>query len=369
MCIRGGVRCVYAGMDLEKAPEPARGEGCLVVAIRLPVRIVVLVLVVPVRMVWDALVVAGLFLGDRVFRPVGRAVLWMGRAVFVWPFVGLWRYVLVPFWRYVLVPLGAALRWLGAVLLVVPAVALYRWVLTPLGRAAVWFHARVLTPLGHGLAVCAAAVRDALLWLGRRIVVVPSVWLYRWVLTPVGYALLWCGRGLVSLGALLVTGIGGVLYWTARVLVVLPALAVWRWVLVPLGRVLGVVAREVGAALGHAWRIAGYVSLAVGRALAALFRWAVVEPARWVYRSVLTPVGHVVRDAVLRPVAEAARIMRRVTRQTLRSVGATVRQVRSDVRRALLGDPKAPGVQGVQEVEESAAASDGGDGRFLLTKR
>ncbi|MFJ8905876.1 hypothetical protein ACIRIU_12845 [Streptomyces sp. NPDC102351] len=332
-------------MDLEKAPEPAGGEGCLVVAIRLPVRIVVLVLVVPVRMVWDALVVAARFLGDTVFRPVGRAVLWVGRAVFVWPLVGLWRYVLVP--------LGTALRWLGTVLLVVPAVALYRWVLTPLGHAALWFHARVLTPLGRGLAVCAAAVRDGLLWLGRRLVVVPSVWLYRWVLTPAGHALLWCGKGLVALGALLVTGIGGVLYWTTRVLVVLPALAVWRWVLVPVGRVLGVVAREAGAALGHAWRIAGYVSLAVGRALAALFRWMVVEPARWVYRSVLTPVGHVVRDAVLRPVAEAARSAGRVTRHTLRSVGVTVRQVRSDVRRALLGERRTPGTRGVQDVKKS----------------
>ncbi|MEQ8143868.1 hypothetical protein [Streptomyces sp. OP7] len=348
-------------MDLDKAPEPAGGEGCLVVAIRLPVRIVVLVLVVPVRMVWDALVVVGRFLGDTVFRPVGRAALWVGRAVFVWPFVALWRHVLVP--------LGAALRWLGTVLLVVPAVALYRWVLTPLGHAAMWFHRRVLTPVGHGLAVCAAAVGNALLWLGRGLVVVPSVWLYRWVLTPVGHALMWCGRGLVSLGALLVTGICTALYWTARVLVVLPALAVWRWVLAPVGRVLGVVARELGAAFGYAWRVAGYVSLAVGRALAALFRWTVVEPARWVYRSVLTPVGHVVRAAVLRPVAEAARSVGRVTRRTLRSVGVTARQVRSDVRRALLGDPRRPGAQGVQGVKKPAAASDDRDDRFLLTKR
>ena len=66
------------------------------VAIRIPVRIVVLVLVVPVRMAWDVLVVAGRFLNDTVFRPVGRALLWLGRAVFVWPFVALWRYAVVP---------------------------------------------------------------------------------------------------------------------------------------------------------------------------------------------------------------------------------------------------------------------------------
>src|SRR5262245_61120713 len=106
-------------MDLQKPPAgqpteqaerpPARQspEGCLVVAIRLPVRIVVLVLVVPVRMVWDALVVAGRFLKDTVLRPVGRALLWVARAVFVWPFVALWRYVVVP--------VAGALAWLGKV--------------------------------------------------------------------------------------------------------------------------------------------------------------------------------------------------------------------------------------------------------------
>ncbi|MET7272469.1 hypothetical protein ABZS59_15025, partial [Streptomyces flaveolus] len=114
-------------MDLEKRPpgsdpqEPARrsdAEGCLTVAIRIPVRIVVLVLVVPVRLAWDALVVGGRVLRDTVLRPVGRAL-------FVWPAVGLWRYVLVPMAR--------GIAWLGRYLLVVPAVWLYRWVLTPVG--------------------------------------------------------------------------------------------------------------------------------------------------------------------------------------------------------------------------------------------
>ncbi|HKR50975.1 MAG TPA: hypothetical protein VJT72_15600, partial [Pseudonocardiaceae bacterium] len=75
-------------MDLEKRPADApapqaqvpaqpSGEGCLVVAIRIPVRIVVLVLVVPVRMLWDAFVVGGRFLNDTVLRPVGRGLLWV----------------------------------------------------------------------------------------------------------------------------------------------------------------------------------------------------------------------------------------------------------------------------------------------------
>ncbi|MFF0585580.1 hypothetical protein ACFYWD_06385 [Streptomyces sp. NPDC003781] len=326
-------------VDLEKAPgaqpraaqgEPVRrsdAEGCLAVAIRIPVRIVVLVLVVPVRMVWDALVVAGRFLRDAVLRPVGRALAWLGRAVFVWPLVGLWRYVLVP--------LAKGVGWLGHVLLVVPAVWLYRWVLTPVGHALAWFFTRVaavLAAIGRGLYA-------ALAWLGRYLAVVPAVWLYRWVLTPVGHALAWCGRQVARGVGLVVTGVGFVLYWTVRVLLVLPALAVWRWVLAPVGRVLAVVAREVADALGQAWRIAGHLSRAVGRFLGTVLRWTVAEPARWVYRSVLTPVGHAVRDAVLRPLAEAGRSAGRATRQALASARLSVRQARADVRRMLFGEP------------------------------
>ncbi|MFC8081616.1 hypothetical protein [Streptomyces sp. NPDC057340] len=326
-------------VDLEKAPgvqpragqgEPVRrsdAEGCLAVVIRIPVRIVVLVLVVPVRMVWDVLVVVGRFLRDAVLRPVGRALAWLGRAVFVWPLVALWRYVVVP--------LAKGVGWLGHVLLVVPAVWLYRWVLTPVGHALAWFFARVaavLAAIGRGLYA-------ALAWLGRYLAVVPAVWLYRWVLTPVGHALAWCGRQVARGVGLVVTGVGFVLYWTVRVLLVLPALAVWRWVLTPVGRVLAVVAREVADALGHAWRIAGHLSRAVGRFLGTVLRWTVAEPARWVYRSVLTPVGHAVRDAVLRPLAEAGRSAGRATRQALASARLSVRQARADVRRMLFGEP------------------------------
>ncbi|WP_345578273.1 hypothetical protein [Streptomyces prasinosporus] len=337
-------------MDLEKsAPaargEEPRGEGCLVVAVRMPVRIVVLVLVVPVRMAWDALVVAGRFLNDTVLRPLGRASLWVARAVFVWPFVGLWRYVLVPF--------GKALALLGKVLVALPAVWLHRHALTPVGHALLWVYERVLTPAGHAVvrvlrgvgAVCAAIGAGAyagLAWLTRYLVVVPAVWLYTWLLAPAGRAVAWCVKGLVRLVSVIVTGVGTVLYRIARILFVLPALAVWRWILAPAGRVLAVVVREVGEALGHAWRVAGRVSLAVGRFLGAVFRWVFVEPVRWVYRSVLTPVGHVVRDAVLRPVAEAARSAGRAARQALSSARASVRRARADFRRTLLGQSPEP---------------------------
>jgi hypothetical protein len=61
-----------------------------------------------------------------------------------------------------------------------------------------------------------------------------------------------------------------------------------------------------------------------------------------VYRSVLTPVGHVVRDAVLRPAAEAARSVRRTTRQALAAARESVRQARADFRRMLFGEPRQP---------------------------
>jgi hypothetical protein len=383
-------------MDLEKppAPRPQEPEGCLVVAVRLPVRIVVLVLVVPVRMVWDALVVAGRLLTDAVLRPVGRASLWVGRALFVWPFVGLWRYGVVP--------LARALAWLGNVLVVVPAVWLYRYLLTPFGHALAWgvrglgdglawVYARVLTPVGHavmwtlrglgaGFAALGRGVRAAAAWLARYLVAAPAVWVYTWILTPVGHAISWCVKGLVWCLSVIVTGVGlglywvarilvvlpvlavwrwvlvpvghvlgvivtGVglgLYWVARVLVVLPALAVWRWVLVPVGHVLAVLGRETADALGHAWRIAGHLSLAVGRFLGTAFRWIFVEPVRWAYRTVLTPVGHVIRDTVLRPAAEAARGVGRVTRQVLAAARESARQARADFRRMLLGKPGQP---------------------------
>jgi hypothetical protein len=318
----------------------------------------VLVLVVPVRMVWDALVVAGRFLGDTLLRPVGRALqwalLWVGRALFVWPWVALWRYVVVP--------VAQALGWLGNILLVVPLVWLYRFVLTPLGHGLAWVargigaglawvYARLLTPVGHAFlwvlrgvgAVLAAAgigVYTAVAWLARYLVVVPALWVYEWILTPVGHVIVWCAKGLGWIASVIVIGIGAALYWTARILLVMPALALWRWVLAPVGRVLAVVGREVWDALGHAWRVAGQISLAVGRFLATLFRWIFVEPVRWAYRTLLTPVGHVIRDIVLRPAAEAARGVGRATRAALALARESVRQARADFRRMLFGEPE-----------------------------
>ncbi|WP_328686496.1 hypothetical protein [Streptomyces sp. NBC_00343] len=319
-------------------PSSRSPEGCLAVAIRVPVRIVVLVLVVPVRLVWDGLVVGGRFLYRTVLRPLARAV-------FVWPWVALWRYVVVP--------LAKALGRLTDLLVLVPLVWLYRYVFTPVGHGLAWvarqvgdglawLYARVLTPVGHACAWVVNGVAAGVAWLGRYLLVVPAGWLHAWILTPIGHAVAWCGRGVMWLVRAVGTGIGLVLYWAARILLVLPAIALWRWVLTPVGRVLAVVGRELRDALGHAWRIAGHISLAVGRVLGTLFRWIFVEPVSWVYRTLLTPVGHVVRDLVLRPAAEAAHAVGRITRQVLAAARESARQARADFRRMVFGEPRQP---------------------------
>ncbi|MFD8720710.1 hypothetical protein ACFV2H_22665 [Streptomyces sp. NPDC059629] len=264
-------------MDMQKQPQrqpqTQHPERCLVVAIRIPVRIFVFLVVLPIRLLWDALAAVARFLGRYVLAPVVRAI---GRILHL--------------------------------LLVVPLIWLYRHLLTPLGHALAWLYARVLIPIGHALG-----------------------WLYARVLTPIGHVLVGLLTPVAKGVAWAFDMLGTALYRTARVLLVLPALALWRWILAPAGRILGIVLKEIGEALGHAWRAAGYVVRAAGRVLGTLFRWIFREPARWVYRTVLTPVGHVVRDLVLHPAAEAAR-----------AIGRAVRQARADLRRALFGEPSRP---------------------------
>jgi hypothetical protein len=328
----------------QSTPAKQPSQGCLVVAVRLPVRIAVFVLVLPVRVAWDAAVAAGRFGHATVLRPAGRALRRLGRALIVRPLVGLWRCAVLPAGRLP-ARLGRGLARLGHVLVVVPAGWLYRWVLTPVGHALAWA-GRGIAWVGRGLGAVLAAVGLGLYaagaWLGRYLVAVPARRLYAWVLAPVGRAVTWCAKGLVRLVGLVAAGAGFVLYGTLRVLVVLPLLVLWRWVLAPAGRLLAVAAREAGEGLAHAWRVAGRVSRAVGRLLATLARWLLVAPLKWVYLHVLTPVGHVVRDAVLRPAAEAVRATGRIARQALAAARGTLRQTRADLRRALFGEPRAP---------------------------
>ncbi|MBT2401596.1 hypothetical protein [Streptomyces sp. ISL-100] len=120
--------------------------------------------------------------------------------------------------------------------------------------------------------------------------------------------------------------------WCVMTVLVTPVAWLWRVVLVPVGR-------ETAAAFGHAWRIAGYISRAVGRALKWLGWNLIGRPVRWVWLCVCTPVGHRVRDSVWAPVKRAGLEAGRAARGALRSARETVRQARRDAWRALVGGP------------------------------
>ncbi|MFH9866246.1 hypothetical protein ACH4NT_09185 [Streptomyces lydicus] len=292
--------------------EPARyahrepGEGCLTTAVRFPVRVVVLILVVPVRLLWDGLTTAARAVDRTVLRPLGRGLALLWRTLVLRPVAWTWRTLVV-----------LPLAWVWRTLVVAPLALVGRHVLTPLGRGL----ARVVRGIGAGLWWLARRLGAALGRLGHRLVVVPARWLYAWVLAPVGRAVGWVLTGVVTVLAALV-----------RWIVLVPAVALWQYVLGPalgaLATVLTVVVREVADALGHCWRVAGAISRAVGRFLGAVLRRLVVEPLRGAYRHVLTPLGHAVRDGVWRPV-----------RRALRGVRETVRQARGEIRRALFGTP------------------------------
>ncbi|MFF8501907.1 hypothetical protein ACF07L_14860 [Streptomyces anulatus] len=354
----------YGKHQAPQGYEP--GEGVLTTLIRIPVRIVVVVLVLPVRMVWDALT-ALWHAADRVLlRPLGRALARLLDILVLTPLTWLYTWVLTP--------LGKAASWLAVALLLWPWIGLWRYLVVPVARygiaaPAVWLYGAVLTPLGHGLrwigtALLAPAARGlgtGLTWLFATLLVlplaslwryvivpvvrygliVPVAWLYGAVLTPLGLGTawvlgrLWQGttwvlgqvrRGIVATGR----GLGIALAWLVMTLLVAPVSWTYRRILAPVGR-------EIAAAFEVAWRIAGYVSRAVGRAIAWLAWHLIGAPVSWAYRTVCTPIGHFVRDSVWAPARRAAAETGRAARAALASARETVRQARRDAWRALVG--------------------------------
>ncbi|MFJ7081734.1 hypothetical protein ACIQU8_00630 [Streptomyces griseus] len=343
----------YGKHQAPQGYEP--GEGILTTLIRIPVRIVVLVLVLPVRMVWDALT-ALWHAADRVLlRPLGRAVVWLLDTLVLTPLTWLYTWVLAP--------LGKAAAWLAVALLVRPWIGLWRYVIVPVARygvaaPAVWLYGSVLTPLGHGLRwIGTALLLPALSGLGNALgwlltvllivpleflwrygivpvvrygLVVPVVWLYANVLTPLGLGTAWVlaqiWRGIAATGR----GLGLAVAWLVMTLLVAPLAWTYRRILTPVGR-------EIAAAFEVAWRIAGYVSRAVGRALARLAWLLIGAPVSWAYRTVCTPVGHFLRDSVWAPARRAAAEAGRAARAALATARETVRQARRDAWRALVG--------------------------------
>ncbi|MFC4493280.1 hypothetical protein ACFPA8_03915 [Streptomyces ovatisporus] len=332
-------------------------NGCLAVVVRVPVRIVTVLLVLPVRMLWDALTACGRALKRTVWVPFARATsrVWHAvlapvlYAVFVWPWTALWRYVLAPVGRAVALAAaavgcgiaaaargtGIALAWLARTLIVTPLSWLHRQVLTPLGHGIV----AVLRGAGAGLAwlgryallVPGRALWVAVVWLVGLLVVVPAVFLYRWVLTPLGHGLVAAARGA-----------GAGLAWLWRYGVLVPCGFVYRWMLAPAGRAAAVVAKEIADAFGHAWRVAGRISRAVFRFIGAVLRLLVADPVMWVWRNLVRPLGHGLREHVWRPAARAVREAARSARAAFSAARDSVRQTRAELRRALFGARSEP---------------------------
>uniref|UniRef100_UPI000CD5353F hypothetical protein n=1 Tax=Streptomyces sp. SM13 TaxID=1983803 RepID=UPI000CD5353F len=306
-------------MDYGKHQAPQgyeHGEGVLTRVIRIPVRIVVLVVVLPVRMAWDVLAATWHTVDRVVLPPLGRALtaliaalgrglemLFGGIGWLVGTLIGV--LVLLPLkWLYtaVLTPLGHGLRWLGTALLapaarglgtgltwllttllVLPVAGLWRYVIVPVVRYGLvapvtWLYGAVLTPIGLGTAWALSTLWQGTAW------VLGTLWQgIAWVLAQV-----W--RGIAATGR----GLGLAVAWLVMTLLVAPLAWTYRRILTPVGR-------EIAAAFEVAWRIAGYVSRAVGRVLGWLAWHLIGAPVSWAYRTVCTPVGHFVRDSVWAP--------------------------------------------------------------------
>ncbi|MFF7078492.1 hypothetical protein [Streptomyces lavendulae] len=348
-------------MEMEKRRPDPGAEGCLVGVLRVPVKIVAVLVVLPVRVVWDVLAASARLLHRHVLAPAGQGLAWfhahalrpvlrgLGRTagillmlVFVWPWTGLWRYVLAPAGRglawlgrglatHLLRPLGRGLALAGWAVLVRPWAMLRRHVLVPLGDALL---THLLRPLGQGLGRALSAVGRYLLlplgkgaaWAGWALGMALFVWpwtaLWRYVLVPAGRGIAWAAHG-----------VGTALAWLGRALFVWPWAALWRYVLVPVAvgayrYVLAPLGRgaytyllaPLGRLLVAAWHLAGRISRALGRGLVRLWRGCVARPCAWAYRQVATPAGHLVREI-------------------WRTARAAVREARAEVRRALFGAP------------------------------
>ncbi|HSA50773.1 MAG TPA: hypothetical protein VLH10_11790, partial [Yinghuangia sp.] len=154
---------VYAEQGPAPQPErPESGDGCLYSVVRWPARIIAVVVVVPLRLLWELVKAIGrgvrLLLWDWFLRPVliGLKIAlwdWFLRPIGKGLKILVWDWFLYPVglfvWRWVLLPIGRAIAWAWVRLVMVPIVfvaryvllvplsALWRWVLAPVGRAVV----------------------------------------------------------------------------------------------------------------------------------------------------------------------------------------------------------------------------------------
>lgn len=235
-----------------RAPQgpQGQGDGCVAAVVRIPVRVVAFVVVLPLKLLWDALAWVCRALWQYVLYPPLRAfglllsAIWrhvvvpVGRVLIVIPAVWLWTYVLFPVLRAIGLAVSFVVRWV----LVLPVVALWRYGLR-------W-------------------VVIGLAWLLEHLLVVPLVFLWQKALVPVGREI---GAAIVAAwqaGAYVARLIGRGIGWFFRVLVFLPVAFVWRYTGAPVFRVIGAVLRFVRREILHPVRVAlADARRAVGSAL------------------------------------------------------------------------------------------------------
>jgi len=183
-------------------------------------------------------------------RGVGLALKWLAKVVFVWPWVGLWRYGFVP--------VGRGLGWLGGC-------------------------SSSSLPGGFTRACDAHRARDRPGWRGE------------------------LGPGSPGPGAgsardrMARRGIGTAARW----IFVVPAVALWRWVSPRSGVASPSSHARSGTPSGTPGG-RGTPVTAVWRFLADSCGGSSSTPVRW-RTVVLTPVGHLVRDGIWRPAARAVK--------------------------------------------------------------
>ncbi|TYK50911.1 hypothetical protein [Actinomadura decatromicini] len=305
---------------LSKEPPERASAGPAWIVV--PARIVALIVVLPLRVVYDLVRLVARGVRTGLLNPVGRL-------------------------------LGAVLRGLGAVLsllvvrpvrwlAVVVVLGFLRWSGRGTGRLARWIHRVLLVPIGTFLALVGRGlgrlagflIFRPLRWLlaitGRGLgflfagialvfgvlVVLPASFLWRYVLRP---AL----RGLGAFARALGAGIGWswrqlgrFLGWLAHVLIVVPARTVWRYLLSP-----------VLAGARGAWRLAARLLGWLWRTFVVVpVRVLVVAPARWVGTAVLRPLGRGVRATWRVTVGDPVRAVRRTMRDAVRDVRLQLRR-------------------------------------------
>ncbi|MBF6206396.1 hypothetical protein IU483_20200 [Streptomyces gardneri] len=209
------------------------------------------VVLVPIRLLWEGIVLLG--------RVTGAALVFVARRLLVPAAELIWHRVLRPAWI-----LAKDFLWGWVV-----QHLLWGLILTPLVSILLEY---LLRPLRHAV--------EIFLW--RRLIRPAGAWLLRWVVFPIAHAIAWiCHR-------------------TVKWLIVWPLSQLWRWVLRPLWRVVRASARYgwwvatviVGVLLVAPCRaVYRYVLGPVFAAVAVVWHAIVVRPLRWVHGAVIRPMN------------------------------------------------------------------------------